>query len=55
MRKLILPLLLCIAIALPSLANPMWEYPLYIKELSSDLNRLVNKDNLLEKKISLKT
>lgn len=52
MRKLLLPLLLCLAIALPGIASPVWNYPLYIKELSSDLNRLVNKTNLLEKKDS---
>ncbi len=50
MFKKIFVCILCMLFAIQGLADTPWVYPLYIKELSSDLNQLVNRDNLMEKK-----
>ncbi|MDY5730825.1 MAG: M15 family metallopeptidase [Eubacteriales bacterium] len=48
MKKLFVLLLSCCMLS--AAAAPAWEYPLYIKELHSDINRLVNRDSLLDAK-----
>lgn len=50
MLKKLFALSLCLLLVIPACAAPNWTYPLYIKELNSDLNRLVNRDHLLSEK-----
>lgn len=50
MLKKLFALSLCLLLVIPVCAAPNWTYPLYIKELNSDLNRLVNRDHLLGEK-----
>lgn len=45
MIKKIFALILCILFINSAYAEPVWSYPIYIKALISDVNRLVNKES----------